>query len=137
MSPLSAPRVLPDQEYVHCGRWPSLECQCPWLISQHVSSRSAAHSRLDVQRYVNLLPREIHTTHFLWSISMNNDIFIGEASKDKLHISSDHLGCLHHVSGRYLCNAALFLALAMKDMLVWKGYPESRICDIRLVSSVF
>ena len=66
---------------------------------------------LDVHIYVYLLPREIHTTIMVgFVISLNDDIFTREASKDKLHISRDHF--------RYLCSTALFLTLAIKEFHV-------------------
>ena len=74
---------------------------------------------LDVQRYVYLLPHEIHTTNLVGFviISLNDDRFIGEASKSCTSLGTIS-GCLHHILARYLCNAALFFVLVMKDFHV-------------------
>ena len=76
---------------------------------------------LDVQRYVYLLPREIHTTNLIGLvIHFLVGIFTGEASKDKLHISMNHFRMYVPRIG-YLGNVALFLALATNDVHVGMG----------------
>ena len=51
-------------------------------------------------------------------MSLNDDRFFGEASKDKLHIPMDHFRMFASRTAKYLCDTALFLELAMKDFHV-------------------